>query len=191
MVPRVRSSTCYTDLLVSSFYLGCMLQALAILYQPREVALVTGGYLHLVLFRAYCCCCELRAAGRAYSHLLLLVQKSKRHIPTYQKNTKHPKHPRLKKHFFSSRNPMYLLAAALNTEMISLTCSVCSPHNRFGRSRRDRRGQNTRLCIFHVYVCRNPLFCEQMRLVLWKPENNILRIPSWERRSDWPFGWAV
>ena len=68
----------------------------------------------MVLFRAHCCFCELRAAGRAYSHLLLLVQKSKRHIPTYQKNTKHPKHPRLKKHFFSSRNPMYLLAAAIN-----------------------------------------------------------------------------
>ena len=27
----------------------------------------------------------------------------------------HPKHPRLKKHFFSSRNPMHLVAAAINT----------------------------------------------------------------------------
>ena len=50
-------------------------------YQLRAVALSTGGYLHMVLLRAYCCC-ELRAAGRAYSYLSL-VQKSKRHIPTY------------------------------------------------------------------------------------------------------------
>ena len=119
--------------------------------------MTTGGYLHLVLFRAHCCCCELRAAGQAHSYLLL-VQKPKRHIPTYLKyydtpsagpcslaihasgnnffielkphatrtdtcrrscltrNAPHPKHPRLKKHFFSSRNPMYLLAAAINTE---------------------------------------------------------------------------
>ena len=28
----------------------------------------------------------------------------------HQKNSPHPKHPRLKKHFFSSRNPMYLVA---------------------------------------------------------------------------------
>ena len=59
-----------------------MLQALVILYQLREVALATGGYLNLVLFRANCCCFEPLAAGRAYSHLLL-VQKSKRHILTY------------------------------------------------------------------------------------------------------------
>ena len=59
------------------------LQALVILYELREVALTTGGYLYLVLLRAHCCY-ELRAAGRAYSHLLL-VQNSKRHIPTYQK----------------------------------------------------------------------------------------------------------
>ena len=34
----------------------------------------------------------------------------------HQKIPPHPKHPRLKKHFFSSRNPMYLLAAAINTK---------------------------------------------------------------------------
>ena len=33
----------------------------------------------------------------------------------HQKIPPHPKHPRLKKHFFSSRNPMYLLAATINT----------------------------------------------------------------------------
>ena len=34
----------------------------------------------------------------------------------HQKNSPHPKHPRLEKHFFSSRNPMYLVAfAAINT----------------------------------------------------------------------------
>ena len=32
-----------------------------------------------------------------------------------QKILPHPKHPRLKKHFFSSRNPMYLVAAAIKT----------------------------------------------------------------------------
>ena len=33
----------------------------------------------------------------------------------HQKIPPHPKHSRLKKHFFSSRNPMYLLAATINT----------------------------------------------------------------------------
>ena len=51
-------------------------------YQLRAVALTTGGSLHMVLLRTHCCCCELRAAGRAYSYLLL-VEKSKRHMPTY------------------------------------------------------------------------------------------------------------
>ena len=32
----------------------------------------------------------------------------------HQKIPPHPKHPRLKKHLFSSRNPMYLLAATIN-----------------------------------------------------------------------------
>ena len=41
-----------------------------------------------------------------------------RACPTLKKHEvpPHPKHPRLKQHFFSSRNPMYLLAAATNTE---------------------------------------------------------------------------
>ena len=93
------------------------MKALAILYQLREVALTTGGYLHLlVLFRAHCCCCELRAAGRAYSHLL--VKKSKRHIPMYQKSTNSaaPKTPPIEKALFSSINLMYLLAATINTK---------------------------------------------------------------------------
>ena len=34
----------------------------------------------------------------------------------HQKIPPHPKHPRLKKHFFSSRNPMYLLAATINAK---------------------------------------------------------------------------
>ena len=34
----------------------------------------------------------------------------------HQKIPPHPKHPRLKKHFFSSRNPMYLLADTINAE---------------------------------------------------------------------------
>ena len=37
-----------------------------------SVALTAGGYPQLVLFRAHYCCRELRAAGRAYSHLLLV-----------------------------------------------------------------------------------------------------------------------
>ena len=41
-----------------------------------------GGYPHLVLLRAHCCCCEVRAAGRVFSYLLP-VQKAKRHVPTY------------------------------------------------------------------------------------------------------------
>ena len=41
-----------------------------------------------------------------------------RACPTLKKHgiLRHTKHPRLKKHFFSSRNPMYLIAAAINTE---------------------------------------------------------------------------
>ena len=34
----------------------------------------------------------------------------------HQKIPPHPKHPRLKKHYFSSRNPTYLLAATINTK---------------------------------------------------------------------------
>ena len=33
----------------------------------------------------------------------------------HQKITPHPEHPRLKNHLFMSRNPMYLVAAAINT----------------------------------------------------------------------------
>ena len=58
-----------------------MLQALVVVlyyYQLRAVALHTGGYLHLVLLRAYCCCCQLRAAGRAYWYLLLVQNQSAR-----------------------------------------------------------------------------------------------------------------
>ena len=34
----------------------------------------------------------------------------------HQKIPPYPKHPRLKKHFFSSRNPMHLLGAAINAK---------------------------------------------------------------------------
>ena len=37
-------------------------------------------------------------------------------LSEHQKISPHPEHPRLKKRFFSPRNPMYLLAAATNTE---------------------------------------------------------------------------
>ena len=40
----------------------------------------------------------------------ILCQSEHRKIPP------HPKDPRLKKHFFSSRNPMYLLADTINAE---------------------------------------------------------------------------
>ena len=45
-------------------------------YQLRELALTTGGYLHLVLFHAHCYCCKLRAAGRANSYLLLVQNQT-------------------------------------------------------------------------------------------------------------------
>ena len=70
MIPRVHSNS------------GVCFKPSPYSYQLREVAVTTRGYLHLVLFRAYCCRCELQAAGQARSYLLL-VQKSKRHIPTY------------------------------------------------------------------------------------------------------------
>ena len=42
--------------------------------------------------------------------ITILCQSEHRKIPP------HPKDPRLKKHFFSSRNPMYLLADMINAE---------------------------------------------------------------------------
>ena len=71
----MQESTCHTAQL-SSFSLGGTLQALVILCQLRVVALTTVGYeyLNLVSLRAHCCCCVLRAAGRAYLYPLL-VQK--------------------------------------------------------------------------------------------------------------------
>ena len=41
-----------------------------------------------------------------------------RSCPTLKKHgiLPHPKHSRLKNHFFSSRNPMYVLAATINTK---------------------------------------------------------------------------
>ena len=47
---------------------------------------------------------------RSGNKITILCQSERHKIPP------HPKHPRLKKHFFSSRNPMYLLAATINTK---------------------------------------------------------------------------
>ena len=80
MVPRARIYMPHSSAVVD--VTRCTLQALVILCQLRAVAFTTGGYLHLVLLRSHCCCCELRAAGRAYWYLLL-VQKAKRDQPTY------------------------------------------------------------------------------------------------------------
>ena len=47
---------------------------------------------------------------RSGNKITILCQSERHKIPP------HPKHPRLKKHFFSARKPMYLLAATTNTK---------------------------------------------------------------------------
>ena len=109
----------------------------------------------------------------------------------HQKIPPHPKHPRLKNHFFSSRNAMYLLAATINTKGDTSGMPRCNPQSTHAPPRRDQWGQNTSLCIPHAHVCRSPLFREQTRLALLKLEQNLLRLPSWGRRSDWAVSYCT
>ena len=95
----------------------------------------------------------------------------------HQKIPPHPKYPSLEKHFISSRNPMFLLAATINIKVISLTCPVCGPHSRFVPPRRDRGCQNTALDVPFAYVCRSALSREQWRQALSKLEM-LLRLHS-------------
>ena len=119
--------------------------------------------------------------------MMILCQSEHQKIPM------HPKHPRLKKKIFSSRNPLYLLAASINTRRCDIS-GMLSMHP----TERPRTsppgstgGHNTCLCIPHAYVCRSPLSREQMQLALSKLEKKLLRLQSWGRRSDWLLGGAV
>ena len=75
--------------------------------------------------------------------------------------------------------------------VIRRTWRLCNQQSTHAPPRRDRRGQNTCLCTPHAYVYRSPLSREQWRLALSKLEQNLLRLHSWGRRSDWLLGWAV
>ena len=74
----------------------------------------------------FCCCFlhagEQRAAAFGVRHNVqtgikwsgnkIMISRQSEH----QKIPSHPNHPRMKKHFFSSRNPMHLLGAAIDAK---------------------------------------------------------------------------
>ena len=70
-------------------------------------------------------------------------------------------------------------------KVIRRTCPVYNRQGTHAPQRRDRRGQNTCVCIPHAYVYLSVLSREQTRLALSKLEKNLLRLHSWDRRSDW------
>ena len=74
----------------------------------------------------------------------------------------------------------------LHVEATCPTCRVSSPHKSYAPPRRDRRGQNTCLCIPHAYVCRSALSREQWRLALSKLEKLC-----YERTRTIGPAWAV
>ena len=65
----------------------------------------------LLLLRAASGGPGLLAPPRARSN----IEATHTDVPKKHQIPSHPKHPRLKKQFFSPRNPMYLLPAAMNT----------------------------------------------------------------------------
>ena len=65
----------------------------------------------------------------------------------HQKIPPHPKHPRLKKHFFCSRNPMFLPAATINTKCDISDMPSMQPQKNYAPPRRDRGCQSTCLYI--------------------------------------------
>ena len=83
-----------------------------------------------------CCCCFLqqRAAVCSVRHsfqnyvqwngnkITILCQSEHQKIPP------HPKRPRLKNHVFSSRNPMYLPAATINTKGAMCAAHITATH---------------------------------------------------------------
>ena len=81
--------------------------------------MATGGYLPSSGV-VPCALLMLRAASGGPGLLALPPARSKfeathTDVPKKHEIPPHPKHPRLKKHLFSCRNPMYLLAATINT----------------------------------------------------------------------------
>ena len=80
------------------------------------------------------------------------------------------------------------LRAGPTRKVIRRTCPVCNQQSTHAPPRRDRRGQNTCVCIPQKYVYRSVFSREQTRLALSKLERNLLRLHSWVRRSDWAVG---
>ena len=150
-----------------------------------------------------CCCCFLqqtaeRAAvcGVPYNiqnfmrwsgnKRMILCQTEHERIPP------HSKHTHIKNHFFYLRKlPVWTCELDPHQKVIRPTCPVCNPQSTHAPPRRDRRGQNTCLCIPHANVCWSPLSLEQCRLALSKLQKNLLRLHSRGQRSDWLLGWAV
>ena len=93
--------------------------------------------------------------------------------------------------FLFTETPCMDLRAGPTRKVIRRTCQVCNPQSTHAPPRRDRQGENTRLCITHTYVYWSPLSLDQWRLTLSKLEKNLLRLHSWGQRSDWLLGWAV
>ena len=92
------------------------MQALAILYQLREVAFDYGN---LPSSGVVSCTLLLLRAASGWPGLLApparsIFEATHNDVPKKHEIPPHPKHPRLKKHFFSSRNPMFLLAATID-----------------------------------------------------------------------------
>ena len=83
------------------------------------------------------------------------------------------------------------LRAGPTRKVIRRTCPVCNRQSTHAPPRRDRRGENTCVCIPHAYVYRSVLSREQTRLTLSKLEKTLLRLHSWSRRSDWAVNYCT
>ena len=102
-----------------------------------------------------------------------------------------PKHTHIKKHFLFLGTPCMDLRAGPTRKVVRRTCPACNRQSTHAPSRRDRRGQNTCVCIPHAYVYRSVLSREQTRLVVSKLEKNLFRLHSWGRRSDWAVSYCT
>ena len=81
--------------------------------------------------------------------------------------------------FFLMETPCMDLRAGPTRKAIGQTCPVYNRQSTHAPPRRDRRGQNTCVCIPHAYVYRSVLSRKQTRLALSKLEKNLLRLHSW------------
>ena len=100
----------------------------------------------------------------------ILCQSEHERIPP------HPKHTRIKNNLLFMEIPCVDLRAGSTRKVIRRTWRLCNPQSTYAPPRRDRRGQNTCLCIPHAYVYWSLLSRERWRLALSKLEQNLLRL---------------